>query len=164
MSCLMSLTPSCTWGFGLAANLVPSVTWQPLTSALPHLSCSALHVAKASQPAAPILAFKYDSTLEIYGSQCPMEGESQMINAPSSVTWMDRFLSRFNHLFRRLWASPVAPWWRNCLQCRCKRCRFNSWVGKIPWRRKWQPTPVFLPGKSHGERSLVGYSPWGQKS
>ena len=36
--------------------------------------------------------------------------------------------------------------------------RFNPWVGKIPWRRKWQPTPVFSPGKSHGRRSLVGYS------
>jgi len=35
--------------------------------------------------------------------------------------------------------------------------------GKIPWRRKWQPTPVLLPGKSHGQRSLVGYSPWGRK-
>ena len=35
----------------------------------------------------------------------------------------------------------------------------NPWVGKIPWRRKWQPTPVFLPGESHGKRSLVGYSP-----
>ena len=40
---------------------------------------------------------------------------------------------------------------------------FNPWVGKIPWRRKWQPTPVLLPGKSHGWRSLVGYSPWGRK-
>ena len=40
----------------------------------------------------------------------------------------------------------------------------QSWVGKIPWRRKWQPTPVFLPGESHGLRSLVGYSPWGCKS
>ena len=39
----------------------------------------------------------------------------------------------------------------------------NSWIGKIPWRRKWQPTPVFLPGKSHGQRSLAGYSPWGRK-
>ena len=39
---------------------------------------------------------------------------------------------------------------------------FNSWVGKIPWRRKWQSTPVLLPGKSHGQRSLVGYSPWGR--
>ena len=38
---------------------------------------------------------------------------------------------------------------------------FNPWVGKIPWRKKWQPTPVLLPGKSHGRRSLVGYSPWG---
>ena len=36
-------------------------------------------------------------------------------------------------------------------------------VGKIPWRRKWQPTPVFLPGESHGQRSLVCYSPWGRK-
>ena len=40
---------------------------------------------------------------------------------------------------------------------------FNPWVGKIPWRREWQPTPVFMPGKSHGPRSLVGYSPWGRK-
>ena len=40
---------------------------------------------------------------------------------------------------------------------------FSSWVGKIPWRRKQQPTPVFLAGKSHGQRSLEGYSPWGHK-
>ena len=39
--------------------------------------------------------------------------------------------------------------------------RFDPWVGKISWRRKWQPTPVFLPGKVHGQRSLVGYSPEG---
>ena len=37
------------------------------------------------------------------------------------------------------------------------------WVGKIPWRRKWQSTPVFFPGKSHGQRSLAGYSPWGHR-
>ena len=46
---------------------------------------------------------------------------------------------------------------------RHRRCRFNSWVRNILWRRKWQPTPVFLPGESHGQRSLVGYSPWGHK-
>ena len=40
---------------------------------------------------------------------------------------------------------------------------FNPWVGKTPWRRKWQSTPVFLPRKFHGQRSLVGYSPWDQK-
>ena len=42
-------------------------------------------------------------------------------------------------------------------------CVFDPWVGKIPWRRKWQPTPVLLPEKSHGQRSLVGYIPWGRK-
>ena len=50
--------------------------------------------------------------------------------------------------------------------CQCRRHRrhkFNPWVRKISWRRKWQPTPVFLPGKSHGQRSLVGYSPRGLK-
>ena len=40
---------------------------------------------------------------------------------------------------------------------------FNPRVGKIPWRRTWQPTPVFLPGESHGQRSLAGYSPRGLK-
>ena len=44
-----------------------------------------------------------------------------------------------------------------------KRHRFNLWVGKILWRGKWQSTPVFLPGKSHGQKSLAGYSPWDQK-
>ena len=46
--------------------------------------------------------------------------------------------------------------------CRsCKRCGFDPWIGKIPCRRAWQSTPVFLPGESHGQGSLVGYSPWG---
>ena len=50
--------------------------------------------------------------------------------------------------------------------CQCRRHKrhgFHTWVGKIPWRRAWQPVPVFLPGESHGQRSLVGYSPWGRK-
>ena len=45
--------------------------------------------------------------------------------------------------------------------CQCRSCGFNSWVRKIPWRRKWLPPPRFLPGKFHGQRSLAGYSPWG---
>ena len=69
--------------------------------------------------------------------------------------------------------SPVAlpssvnglPWWLSGEKpaCQCRRRGLNPWIGKIPWRRKWQPTPVFLPGKSHGQRSLAGYSPWGRK-
>ena len=51
-------------------------------------------------------------------------------------------------------AEHAHHWWRP---------GFDPWVGKIPWRRAWQPTPVFLPGESHGQRSLVGYSPWGHK-
>ena len=48
-------------------------------------------------------------------------------------------------------ASSVAP------ACQCRRCGFNLWVGKILWRRKWQHTPVFFPGKCPGQRSLAGY-------
>ena len=52
-------------------------------------------------------------------------------------------------------------WQRICLQCR--RPRFDPWVVKIPCRRAWQPTPVFLLRGSHGQRGLAGYSPWGCK-
>ena len=47
--------------------------------------------------------------------------------------------------------------------CQGSRCRFDPWVAKIPWRRKWQPTTIFLPGKSHEYRSVRGYSSWGRK-
>ena len=46
------------------------------------------------------------------------------------------------------------------MQVRCEKLRFDPWVKKIPWRRAWQPTSVFLPGESHGQRSLAGHSPW----
>ena len=47
--------------------------------------------------------------------------------------------------------------------CQCRRHRFNTWIGKIPWRRKWQLSPVFFPGKFHGQRRQVDYSSWGCK-
>ena len=50
---------------------------------------------------------------------------------------------------------------KNHLQCR--RPRSDSWVEKVPWRRAWQPTPVFFPGESHGQRRLAGYNPEGLK-
>ena len=64
--------------------------------------------------------------------------------------------------------SQGLPRWcsgkESACQCRrLKRHRFNPWVGKIPWRRKWQPALVFLPGKFHGQRSLAGHSPWGHR-
>ena len=56
-------------------------------------------------------------------------------------------------------------WWFGSKEsvCLCRRHRFNPWVREIPCRREQQPTPVFLPGKSFAQRSLVGYSPWGHK-
>ena len=60
------------------------------------------------------------------------------------------------------------PIWHSGKESACqykshKRCGFDPWVRKIPWSRKWQCTPVFLPGKSHGQKSLAGYSPWDHK-
>ena len=55
-------------------------------------------------------------------------------------------------------ASLVAQMVKNL---HCRRCRFDPWVGKIPWRRAWQPTPGFLPGEFHGRRNLAGYRPQG---
>ena len=69
---------------------------------------------------------------------------------PHWLGWVGRFELQF---------SPgSSDGKRICLYCR--RPRFDSWVRKIPWRREWQPTPVFLPGESHGQRGLAGYSPW----
>ena len=69
---------------------------------------------------------------------------------PFAVTWMD------------LEINMGLPQWLSGREstCQCRRCRFAPWVRKICWRRKWQPTPVFLPGKSRGQRNLAGYSTW----
>ena len=63
--------------------------------------------------------------------------------------------------YKFFWASLVAHMVKNLLAM--QETRFDPWVGKILWRRDWLPTPVFLPGEFHGQRSLVGYSPWGGK-
>ena len=76
--------------------------------------------------------------------------------------------STSSYLFNRCISGWGLPRWLSVkeftYQCRRHRTRrFNPWVGKIYWRRKWQPTPIFLPGKSHGQRSLVGYGLQGLK-
>ena len=71
----------------------------------------------------------------------------------------------FNSLILRV--SQVAQWFKKKQSaCQCSRHRrrwFDPWAGKISWRRKWWPTPVFLPEESHGQRRLAGYSPWGRR-
>ena len=56
---------------------------------------------------------------------------------------------------------PPPKWLRGKeSDCQARDIGFNPWVGKIPWKRKWRPTPVFFPGQTRVQRSLVGYSPW----
>ena len=64
---------------------------------------------------------------------------------------------------RMLWTELCLPQNGKEPACQCGRCELDLRVGKIPWRKAWQPTVVFLPGESHGQRKLVGFSPWGLK-
>ena len=61
--------------------------------------------------------------------------------------------------------KPFIAWWLRGkgFTCQCTRHRFDTLARKTYWRRKWQPPPVFLPGKSHGQGNLAGYSPWGHQ-
>ena len=80
----------------------------------------------------------------------------------SSGIWKYHCLTGLSpFLFMLIFSHVWLRWWRICLQCR--RPGFGPWVGKIPWRREWLPTPVCFPGESHGQRSLASYSPWGHK-
>ena len=93
----------------------------------------------------------------------PSEGQSCGASAAHIQSSLGWFLAPKKNLFGTPWHQlGFLRWYRgkeSACQCRRhKRCRFDPWVGKIPWRRKWQPTPVFLPEKFHRQRSLVGYS------
>ena len=86
------------------------------------------------------------------------------------MSWLDSWLLEYSNpsptsfywdTFSLILLPWLFRWYRICLQCRGSR--FSPWAGKIPWRWEWLPTPVFLPGEFHGQRSPVGYSPWGCK-
>ena len=80
-----------------------------------------------------------------------------------SATILGRLVMSFFY-FKVLVSNRKLPWFRRSrIRLQCRKPGFDPWVRKIPWRRKWQPTPVFLPGEFHGQRSLVGYSSWGCK-
>ena len=89
-----------------------------------------------------------------------MKWWDQMLWSSFSECWAFVFLS----IYIFIGFPGCASGKESTCQCgRCKRHGFDPCVGKILWNRKWQPTPVFLPGKFHGQRSLEGYSPWGCK-
>ena len=78
------------------------------------------------------------------------------------IVWLGLNLNTYLKLNKTLFGLPC--WLRQKrIRLHCGRCGLDPWVGKIPWRRAWQSTLVFLPGESQGQRSLVGYSPWGRK-
>ena len=88
-------------------------------------------------------------------------GKESTCNAgsPGLIPWLGRSHGEgIGFPLQYSWASLLDQLVKNRLQCR--RPGFSPCVWKIPWRREWLPTPVPLPGKSHGQRSLVGYSPW----
>jgi len=74
-------------------------------------------------------------------------------------------MKSFFFFFKSFIMLAGLPRWLNGKEstCQCRRCGFHCWVGKVHGRRKWQPIPLFLPGKSHGQRSLAGYSLQGHK-
>ena len=78
------------------------------------------------------------------------------------------YLTSFDFLCFRLYPSAKdqqLPWWISGKEfaCQCRRCGLDLWVGKIPWRKEWQPALLIWPGKSHGQRNLAGYSPGDHK-
>ena len=80
------------------------------------------------------------------------------LRSPSSLSHICNFLLAMGNIADN-------PWWLSGKESTCpyRRHGFDPWVMKIPWRRQWQPTPVFLPGEFHRQRSLAGHSPWGCK-
>ena len=86
-----------------------------------------------------------------------------------SRTWLSDWteLAKLIHLYLQFSVYYIPRWLSDKeTACQCRRygsLGFDPWIRKIPWRRKWQPTPVFLPGKFHQWRNLMGYSPWGCK-
>ena len=82
---------------------------------------------------------------------------------PLISPWNTKPIKTNHHVFWGLSSSEMGlAWWLTGKECR--RCKFSPWVGKISWRRKWQHTPVFLPGKPYEQRGLVGYSPQGSQN
>ena len=88
-------------------------------------------------------------------SGLPFSLPPSLPSSPLFSLFLTVFLSFYMYFLSYTWASQVAQLVKNLLQCwRCGRGGFDPWVGKSPWRRAWQPTPVFLPGESHGQKSL----------
>ena len=124
-----------------------------------------------------------DSFVQFFIFSCNISGHPLSTKHCSGLEWHGTWISSFHRTYSerkgqeiskqinqldkfRKWSvtpSGSADKEYACQSRRYKRLGFESWVGKIPWRRKWQLPLVFLSGKFHGQRSLVSYSQWGRK-
>ena len=105
---------------------------------------------------------KYENRMKT-GMKLGKQDESKTLILPSFYSlWGKKslFFTTWHFIYLPVYTGLVQMV-KNCRQC--GRHRFHSWVRKIPWRREWLPTPVFLPGESQEQRSLAGYSPWGRR-
>ena len=112
-----------------------------------------------------------DGQCKFYVAGCWILLFSFIYSCPSlwhEVQYLTNQFSTSRFVFRRPQGSRIAFTWRQAQSVKHLPAMWETWVQfldqKFPWRRKWQPTPVFLPGESHGQRSLAGYSSWDLKS
>ena len=101
-----------------------------------------------------------DVSLIPRSGRSPGEGNGYPLQCSCLANPMDR--GAWQAMVQRVEESQTWLKWPSTYP-HCRRPEFDSRVGKIPWKREWQPTPVFLPGEFHGQKSLVDYSPWGHE-
>ena len=163
-----SPTPGVHWDSRLLSQWChPAIS----SSVVPFSSCPQSPPASESFPMSQLFAWDGQSSgVSALASFLPKKSQGW---SPSEWTgWISlqsKALSRVfsntrvqKHQFFSIWhlCNIRLPCWLSGKEhtFQCSKHRFNPWVGKIPWRRKWHSTPVFLPRKSHGQKSLVGYS------
>ena len=115
------------------------------------------------QPAHPTLLLILPS-MRSFSYKCLWKTEKNVSLLDQGNCLHDSAWLRFT-IYIKIYILNGLPWWLRWqgIWQQCGRPGFDPWVGKTPWRREWQPTPVFLLGEFHGQRSLVGYSPRGHK-
>ena len=116
--------------------------------------CHTLHARPAGSPSEWISVFFLSSSVTLAKSFHFWESAS--LSEKRGKEWYLPF-----YILISIYSTSCLPRWHSGKEstCQCGGWGFDPWVGKILWRRKWQPTPVFLPGRSYGQRSLAGYSP-----
>ena len=145
-----------------------ALSWAPCAIEQVHISCPEMHEIH-SQELLKAIYWKSSISPQFiphFSILLPAPVSARLLISSSKIFLLKR-TSSYKHCGETIkgMSSKGLPWRLSGQESSCSsgRCMFYPWVREIPWRRKWKPTPVFLPGEPHGQRSLVGYSPWGHK-